>query len=109
MPMTIRFRHDPLVRAALIAISLACPPESRAQAAASKPIADIDLAKAFGTRSAWRFVASQDPQPSDPSLALDYAAATVHVCLTKSGSAACSPSLEATPAASHWGAQQLNV
>jgi hypothetical protein len=84
-------------------------PEPRADTAAPKVIADLDLAKAFGARSAWRFVALQEPQAAEQMLTADYSPATVRFCLSKAGWDGCLSGVKAAPAASGWGAQYLNV
>jgi hypothetical protein len=63
--------------------------------AASAPIS-LDLAKAFATRSPWRFTATQGPETDDPvGLAGDKAPGAITVCLRK-GAGSCDPSLKAT-------------
>ncbi len=66
----------------------------RAAAPASTVIADIDLAKAFGARSAWRLVVSQGP-PIDDTFGStgDKVPGPVRLCLRPGASAPCDPAL----------------
>ena len=59
------------------------------------PISSIDLSRPFGTRSAWRFTATQGPSSADP---FDDGAVPGEVmpCLAKAGTAGCDPSLRGT-------------
>ena len=88
---------------------LADGPALLAEPAPSTVIADIDLGNAFGARSTWRFVASQEERTNDPSLAMDYSVTTVRFCLSKAGSNACVNGLQASPAGGDWGARYLDV
>lgn len=56
-------------------------------------IARIDLAKAFVTRSAWRFVATQDPEIADPEMGPIPGA--VRLCLKKAPNGPCDMAREA--------------
>ena len=64
--------------------------------AAPAPIAAIDLAKPFATRSAWRFTATQGPEIDDPAgLPSDKAPGAVLLCLRKDAGP-CDPQLQGT-------------
>ena len=58
--------------------------------------ASIDLSQPFGTRSAWRFTATQGPAIDDPTgLNGDQAPGAVTVCLRRTASGPCDPQLQA--------------
>jgi hypothetical protein len=61
--------------------------------ATPKQIANIDLAKAFGARSAWRFVATQKPEIADPEMGPIPGA--VRLCLKKVPNGPCDMAREA--------------
>lgn len=60
-------------------------------APAARTKVDIDLSKAFDTRSPWRFVASQDPSTSEPDDPPE--PGVIHLCLRAKPSAPCDPSV----------------
>ena len=65
-----------------------------APAAAPTVIATIDLSQSFGTRSAWRFTATQAPPVSDPiGVDGEEVPGAVTVCLRKAVEGPCDPQL----------------
>lgn len=66
-----------------------------AAAAAPGPttISSLDLARPFGARSAWRFVATQGPEIDSPIFPGDKEPGELHLCLRKSPSAPCDTAL----------------
>lgn len=72
---------------ALLAVSPAL-----AGAPGDKQIASIDLAKAFGARSPWQFVATQGPDIDDPIMGPgDKVAGLVKLCITRDSGRTCTP------------------
>ncbi len=66
-----------------------------AGAPASTVIASIDLSQTFGTRSAWRFTASQGPSIADPfGAGDDQVPGKVDLCLANAASGPCDPHLQ---------------
>ncbi len=61
-------------------------------------IANFDLSKPFGAKSAWRFVARQGPSITDPIMG-DPAPGAVRLCLSKSNALQCDAPLDAKPPA----------
>ncbi len=82
------------VAAVLGFISSAVPVACFAQTAA-KPamhvVSSIDLSKPFGTRSAWRFIASQGPGEPDRSGAGDSGPGVIYPCITPDNARTCLP------------------
>jgi hypothetical protein len=85
------------VAAAFAAVSLAAPVACFAQTAAkaTKPathvISSIDLAKPFGTRLPWRFIASQAPGEPDRNGAGDPDPGVIYPCITANNGKTCLP------------------
>ena len=80
--------------AALSFVSLAAPAACLADAAASPAshiISSIDLSKPFGTRSPWRFIASQGPTVAHAVSADDSAPGAVTPCITRDNGNTCLP------------------
>jgi hypothetical protein len=98
------------IAAALVALGL---PAARAAPPTDTVIANIDLSKPFGSRSAWRLIATQGPQVVDPTFGEGIVPGSVVLCLEKSGAGPCDRALGAmpqTPAdASGWDAHYLDV
>ena len=88
-----------LVLTAMLAIALAvvaCGTSAvAAPSSAFTSIAAIDLTKAFGTRSAWRFTAMQGPEIPDQYMGPIPGA--VRICLKKAGDHPCIAGLEPRP------------
>jgi hypothetical protein len=79
---------------------------------ANTEIANIDLSKPFGARSAWRLTATQGPQTVDPIFG--EVPGSVVLCLETSDAGPCDPAVGAMPrtragAASGWDAHYLDV
>ena len=64
-----------------------------AAAAAATQLSDLDLARAFATRTPWRLVVTQDPPVVDPTGEEDRVPGPVHLCLRRERAPACDPSL----------------
>ena len=62
-------------------------------ASAQTQLSDLDLTRAFATRTPWRLVVTQDPPVSDPTGEEDRVPGPVHLCLRREGAPACDPSL----------------
>ncbi len=64
--------------------------------AASAIIADIALSKPFGTRPAWRLIATQEPPSPDTFNPGETSPGSIHVCPTRTDISVCDPDEEAT-------------
>jgi hypothetical protein len=80
---------------ALAGLALGAAHAAPAVDAASKVIADIDLAKPLHARSPWRLTATQGPP--EPGVVADPEPGRVVVCLRRTPQAPCDPALDATP------------
>jgi hypothetical protein len=58
-----------------------------------RPIADLDLAKAFATTSAWRLTVLQGSPGADPYYPEEQVPGAVRLCLKKAGSGPCDPAV----------------
>ena len=83
-----------MLRPALILMALVAAP--LAHAADVKTLSSLDLAKPFGTRSPWRFTATQGPDVDDPTaIPGDKAPGAITLCLTPDDGKTCDPVLTA--------------
>jgi hypothetical protein len=87
-------RIRPSWSAALILI--AAWSSGSAFAATPSAMSSIDLSKPFGTRSAWRFTASQGPEIEDPNgMPGDKAPGAIRLCISNDKGKSCRPDLRA--------------
>jgi hypothetical protein len=69
-----------------------------ATAASAGVISALDLSKPFGTRSEWRFVATQGPEVDSPAtMPGDKEPGAIALCLSKDGGRSCQPDLRQAP------------
>jgi len=87
-------------------------PAGRAAPSTNTVIANIDLSKPFGARSAWRLIATQGPEVVDPMFGDGAVPGSVVLCLKKTSAGPCDTGIGAMPAAgaaSGWDAHDLQV
>jgi len=78
--------------AVCMAASVLAWPVHAGDASEAKVVASIDLAKAFGTRSAWTFTATQGPEVDDPTADPgDKAPGAITLCLSRDSRKTCDP------------------
>lgn len=81
------------VFASLLLLSLAAPAVGQS-APARQTMPSIDLAQPFGTRSPWRFTASQGADIPDPlGMGDDKAPGAIRLCVSNDGGRTCRPDL----------------
>ena len=76
---------------AVAAMSAVATPAALAAPAPSTVIANLDLGKPFGARSAWRLIATEGPPITDPIVGDDTIPGSISLCLTKTTPAQCAP------------------
>ena len=98
------------VFASILLLSLAAPAVGQS-APARQTMPSIDLAQPFGTRSPWRFTASQGADIPDPlGMGDDKAPGAIRLCVSNDGGRTCRPDLPAPDLWSHSpGAVSLSV
>lgn len=93
---TIPCRYGSVV-ATLVALAAGADSAAAAVApGAPAVISQIDLSKAFATRSPWRFVATQGPPIQDPIMGSGAAPGSILLCVRAATSTACDPQLRST-------------
>ncbi|MBN9216906.1 MAG: hypothetical protein J0I79_03030 [Mesorhizobium sp.] len=76
---------------AILSLTLFASPASAVDGTVVK---SMDLSQPFGAHSAWRFMAAQGPEVSDPpSGAEDKAPGTIHLCISADNGQSCRPDL----------------
>lgn len=82
-----------LVSLLTVAVGGAHAQDVRSRALGDTLISSIDLSQSLGTKSTWRFMASQGPSVTD-SVAMDSIPGKIRLCVTRDKGASCSPDLD---------------
>lgn len=91
--ITWRFLRATFLSALVLALGAGAARSETGQTA----IARLELGKAFGARSPWRFVARQGPAEADPAGMETQVPGVLRLCLDRSPSGGCETPLEAMP------------